>query len=193
MPAHMTVDEVYAELRARTLVAWQDDEDKESEDPFDESAAGEGGEKELTPLEKLRKGVVKAKVTLRFKTHTKQLAEEDWDAELLEMLKASYREVTGRAMPDGMSPALAEMELRKATMSAWKTEHREDKARCSARPPLSVSNTPHSCPSRTTHPLNPPRRSPRPLPPHPGPCSIPLHPWPAVWQVGTDRLYRRGG
>ena len=33
-----------------------------------------------------------------------ELKDDDWDAEMLQMLQASYREVTGRAMPTAAGP-----------------------------------------------------------------------------------------
>lgn len=44
----------------------------------------------------------------------------------MDLLKASYREVTGHALPSGLSYHQAELELRKATMSAWQQEAREE-------------------------------------------------------------------
>lgn len=122
IPDSMTVDEAYAELRLRTMAAWQGEDDIAEEE---EEEAGSG----LSVLEKLRKGIVMTKISLRAigpmklsKKGPLELKDDDWDAEMLQMLQASYREVTGRAMPKNLTPAQAELELRRATAAMWRED-----------------------------------------------------------------------
>lgn len=59
MPATMTAEEAYAELRLITMAAWQgDDEADAPADAADEPASPQGG----TILDRMRKGVRKSRV-----------------------------------------------------------------------------------------------------------------------------------
>lgn len=50
------------------------------------------------------------------------LKDEEWDETLLAMLSDSYREITGRGMPAGLTPGAAYAELRALQVAAWQEE-----------------------------------------------------------------------
>jgi hypothetical protein len=46
-------------------------------------------------------------------------ADDAWDGEMLEMLNASYHELTGMTLPSHLRPSQAEMALRETALTAW--------------------------------------------------------------------------
>lgn len=128
MPPTMTAEEAYAELRLRTVAAWQGDLNALSESL--RSSEGSPAEKRSSMVDSMRTSARRSRLSLKnaqsvMASTAPSLKDEDWDPEMLEMLKASYREVTGRAMPTGMSAAAAEAELRQHTMMCWQEERRD--------------------------------------------------------------------
>ena len=120
MPSHMTAEEGYAELRLLTIARWQGEE-------IDDESESAGTAK--SPLDRLRAKVRVAKLQLLLFAPSERgaapavaLADNDWTTELMDMLKASYREMTGRALPEGLSYSEAELELRKATIALWQQD-----------------------------------------------------------------------
>jgi len=129
MPAGMTLQEGYAALRLKTVASWMADGD---ELPT-ASTKGPGTLHRLqtSPMDKMRRGIRKSRMSLRMGKVTIEdpleleeggLADEDWDQDLIDMLKDSYREVTGRSIPPGLSYQQAERELRNITMNRWQDE-----------------------------------------------------------------------
>jgi len=128
MPASMTLEEGYAALRLRTVASWM-----EHGDDLPDADTGPGALVRSTtaPVDKLRRGIRKSRNSLRMGKVTIEdpvgegtpgLADDDWDTDMIEMLTDSYREVTGRSIPEGLSYAQAERELRNITMQRWQNE-----------------------------------------------------------------------
>ena len=142
MPEDMTAEQAYAELKMRTIAAWGGDVEMlaaESTDSVKSVGDSEASEdREERQIRKLGKAFKSARNALALARHkgtdavdvgaTAALKEDDWDEQMLEMLKASYREITGRGIPAGMSPAAAEAELRRIMIGTWKDEGNDDLA-----------------------------------------------------------------
>ena len=120
MPADKPPAQVYAELQALVLDSWAGE---------DASGGARTAGTEET-ISALRKGVARVSTVLgkpREKEPDPEATaaeegEQDWDPDMVEMLKDSYREVTGRMMPAGMSPAAAMAELKSLTVAAWQDD-----------------------------------------------------------------------
>lgn len=124
MPSAMTLEQGHAALRQKTVALW-----KGSLPPEEPKAINLRGSHDKSTRLTLRMGGLITRLSLRMGSASlksialaRGLSEEDWDATLISLLAASYREVTGRAIPDGMSHAEAEAQLRALTIQTWQAE-----------------------------------------------------------------------
>ena len=103
LPDYMTNEQAKVELN-KFIFQWDDVDDDEEE--------GEDGEKSPAHNMSLSTILVASKFARKLGKQTKARRarmprNEEWDPDALELLKASYREITGSAMPSSMTPARA--------------------------------------------------------------------------------------
>lgn len=129
MPEGMDAEAAMAELRVLQAAAWA--ALCKDEEPEEEAPAADGAAPPMSPLDKFRRGGKKARLSLRMggvilradpTNGANALKEEEWDETMLEMLKDSYREMTGHGIPTEMTPGQAYAELRKMQVAAWQDE-----------------------------------------------------------------------
>lgn len=128
MPLGMTLEEGHAALRKKTVALWHAVHKSDSA----LSLPADSPNKEvLQPRIPLRQGslltclsprLAKAPVEGIASDLAHGLSEQDWDETLISLLEASYREVTGRAIPSGMSHTEAEAQLRAITIQTWEEQ-----------------------------------------------------------------------
>ena len=100
LPDYMTNEQAKVELN-KFIFQWDDVDDDEEE--------GEDGEKSPAHNMSLSTILVASKFARKLGKQTKARRarmprNEEWDPDALELLKASYREITGSAMPSSMTP-----------------------------------------------------------------------------------------
>jgi len=115
LPDTMSTEDAMAELRVLQAAAWSKLMEPPPTDDADEAT---------TEKPKKRISLRMGGVTVRADPNhgAMDLEESTWDESLLEMLKDSYREVTGRSMPEGMAPGDAYAELRKLQVKTWQEQ-----------------------------------------------------------------------
>ncbi len=113
LPDYMTNEQAKVELN-KFIFQWDDVDDDEEE--------GEDGEKSPAHNMSLSTILVASKFARKLGKQTKARRarmprNEEWDPDALELLKASYREITGSARPSSMTPTQAYRTLQAALRS----------------------------------------------------------------------------
>ena len=121
LPPHITTaEEAMAELKKLTQTWWDEEEEEEAVNPFAGRRAS-SELSELTPLQRLKRGMRLVVLANKFQNSSYKAArrppptKEDIDEDALEMLRASYREITGRRMPENITIEQAYRELQEGT------------------------------------------------------------------------------
>ena len=112
MPSYLTPELALAELKKYALVYDDEEEEAEPEKPAEESSGSTKGKFRssilaIKMMKRMKSGII-PKEQMVTKT---MLADNEWDAEALQMLKASYAELMGHTMPSYLTPAQAWKEL----------------------------------------------------------------------------------